>query len=333
MRAVVLVGGFGTRLRPLTDVTPKQMLPIVNRPMIERVLEHLHRHGVGEAVLSLGYRPDAFSAAYPDDRCAGVKLCYAVEDEPLDTAGAIRFAAEEAGLDRETVLVANGDILTDLDIGALVEFHEHSGAEGTIALHRVNDPSAYGVVPTDADGQVLAFVEKPSREDAPSDRINAGTYVLEPELLRRIPRGRPVSIERETFPDVVTDGGLFALADESYWIDAGTPLTYLRAQLDLLDGVRGPPENGLAPDAKVSSEAIVERTVLGPACEIGAGARVRGSVLLAGARVEERAQVDDSILGAGATVHRGGAITACTVLGDGAVVDCGERLVASRRAS
>ncbi len=160
MKAVVLVGGEGTRLRPLTLSSPKQMLPIVGVPMIERVLGHLAAHGVDEAVLSLGYLPDAFMEAYPDGRAVGVRLTYAVEPEPLDTAGAVRFAAKYAGI-AETFVVVNGDVLTDLDLTSLVAFHRQRGAEGTIALHPVSDPSAFGVVPTDEEGRVMAFVEKP----------------------------------------------------------------------------------------------------------------------------------------------------------------------------
>jgi mannose-1-phosphate guanylyltransferase len=332
MRAVVLVGGFGTRLRPLTAATPKQMLPVVNRPMIERVLEHLHAHGIDEAVLSMGYRPDAFVAAYPDDRCAGVQLRYAVDPEPLDTAGAIRFAAETAGFAGERLVVANGDVLTDLDVSALVAFHDKSRAEATIALHRVDDPSAYGVVPTDTDGRVLAFVEKPPRDEAPSDLINAGTYVIEPDALARMPSGRPGSIERETFPTMVADGTLYAMDDGGmYWIDTGTPLTYLRAQLDLIVGTRGEPEDPVAPSAHVDGGALVERTVLGEGSSVGAGARVNASVLLARAVVEPDARVERSILGVGAVVCGGAVVTGCSVIGDAAVVERGEVLVGAKR--
>ena len=239
MKAVVLVGGEGTRLRPLTLSTPKQMLPVVGVPMLERVLGHLARHGVDEAVLSLGYLPDAFLEAYPDGRAAGVSLAYAVEPEPLDTAGAVRFAATSAGVD-DTFVVVNGDVLTDLDLTRLVAFHRRVGAQGTIALHPVADPSAFGVVPTDADGRVTAFVEKPPRGEAPTNQINAGTYVLEPSVLKRIASSGRVSIERETFPAMVRDGVLFALSDEGYWLDTGTPSAYLDANFDYVDGRRGP---------------------------------------------------------------------------------------------
>lgn len=184
--AIVLVGGFGTRLRPLTNATPKQMLPIVNRPMIEHVLEHLAWHGITDAVLSLGFQPDTFRDAYPDGLCGSTSLHYAIEPEPLDTAGAIRFAAHAAGID-ERVVVLNGDVLTDLDVTTLIERHETAGAEASIALHKVADPSAFGVVPTDQDGRVEAFVEKPPPGKAPTDLINAGTYVLEPSVFTAHP--------------------------------------------------------------------------------------------------------------------------------------------------
>ncbi len=278
-RAVVLVGGFGTRLRPLTYSLPKQMLPIIDRPMIEHVIAHLGAHGVTEAVLSLGYKPDAFAHAYPDGTCAGVELHYAVEPEPLDTAGAIRFAAEHAGI-TERFVVVNGDVLTDLDVTALMAFHDAHGAEGTIALYPVEDPSAFGVVPTEPDGKVIAFVEKPPRDEAPTNLINAGTYVLEPSVLGRIEAGRKVSIEREVFPAMVVDGGLYAMADESYWIDTGTPVKYLEAQFDLIDGRRGAPVAGVHPTASVAPGAVVEHAILGAGVQVGRrrdGPRLRGA--------------------------------------------------------
>ena len=348
MRAIVLVGGEGTRLRPLTLSTPKQMLPIVGRPMIEWVLGHLGRHGITEAVLSMGYLPDAFLAAYPDGMAAGVRLSYAVEPQPLDTAGAVRFAAEKAEAD-ETFLVVNGDVLTDLDITALIEFHRRHGAEGTIALHPVPDPSAFGVVPTDAEGRVVAFVEKPPRDQAPTNLINAGTYVLEPSALERIPLGRRVSIERETFPAMVRDGRLFALADEAYWLDTGTPAAYIQAHRDVVEGRRGtPPVPGArslgdklwssgTPDlqgevagpgffgdgATVRPGAWVEGSVLCAGAVVEGGSRVSGSVLLPGARVAADSNVQGSILGPRATVGERCDVRPVSVLGEGAVVASG----------
>jgi mannose-1-phosphate guanylyltransferase len=325
MLAVVLVGGFGTRLRPLTHHRPKQMLPIVNRPMIEHVVGHLADYGVDDVVLSLGYRPDAFSAAYPDGRCAGATLHYAIEPEPLDTAGAIRFAALDAGID-ERFVVLNGDVLTDLDIGAFLAFHESRGAEATIALHRVDDPSRYGVVPTDGEGRVTQFVEKPPRGEAPTDLINAGTYVFEPAVVDRIPAGRRVSVERETFPALVADRSLFALDDGCYWIDTGTPCEYVQAQIDLVDGVRGAPVEGIHQSAEVSADASVKRAVVGAGAVIAAGARVEVAVLLAGAGVEADAVVDGSVIGERAVVGAGAHVTGGSVVGDGHVVGRGERL-------
>ena len=325
MRAVVLVGGFGTRLRPLTFTTPKQMLPIIHKPMIEHVLEHLADHGITDAVLSMGYRPDAFVDAYPNGSCAGVEVHYAVEPEPLDTAGAIRFAALDAGID-ERFLVVNGDVLTDLDVNALIDFHEAHGAEGTIALHRVDDPSAFGVVPTDAQGRVEAFVEKPPRDEAPTDLINAGTYVLEPSVLGRIAGDRKVSIEREVFPAMVADGTLYALDGHTYWIDTGTPAKYLQAQIDLLRGERGEKVQGVHPGARIDEGAIVARSVVGVGAHVAAGAEVRGSILLPGSSIGAHAVVERAIVGPGATVGERARVDDLAVLGDRAVVDPGLRV-------
>jgi mannose-1-phosphate guanylyltransferase len=327
MRAVVLVGGFGTRLRPLTLSTPKQMLPIVNRPMIERVLEQLSRHGIDDAVLSLGYRPDAFSDAYPDGICAGVRLHYAVEPEPLDTAGAIRFAALDAGID-ERFVVVNGDVLTDLDVAALIDLHDARGAEGTIALHPVEDPSRYGVVPTTDDGHVVAFVEKPPRDEAPTNLINAGTYVFEASVLDRIAGGRKVSVEREIFPAMVADRSLYAFDGQTYWIDTGTPSEYLQAQLDLLEGLRGPAEPGVDPTAVI--DGVVTDSAIGPRARVLPGATVERSVVMAGATICDRATVRDSVVGPDATVGEGATLERATVIGDGVTVDAGTTLRGAR---
>ena len=351
MRAVVLVGGEGTRLRPLTLTTPKQMLPIVEQPMIERVLGHLARHGIEDAVLSLGFRPDAFFDAYPDGTIAGVRSHYAVEASPLDTAGAIRFAAEHGGIN-ETFVVVNGDVLTDADISALVAFHRLRGAEATIGLTPVDDPSAFGVVPTDEQGKVEAFIEKPPRDEAPTNLINAGLYVLEPSVLQRIRKDARVSIERETFPSMVVDGTLFALPSDAYWLDTGTPDAYLRAHRDLLLGRRaGPPAPGAETDlsigpgvwrigdvdvrsesvarslfgrgASVAANAVVGESVVGAGAVVEEGASVVASVLLSGARVASRASVEGSIIGPGAIIGQRCTVHAISVIGAGAVTASG----------
>ncbi len=328
MRAVILVGGFGTRLRPLTLSTPKQMLPVAHRPMIEHVVEHLGRHGVETAVLALGYRPDAFVEAYPDGEHAGVRLEYAVEPEPLDTAGAIRFAARHGGI-QERFLVVNGDVLTDLDVTALVTFHDNAGAEGTIALTRVEDPSGFGVVPTDEDGKVLAFIEKPPRDEAPTDLVNAGTYVLEPSVLDRIPADERVNVERVTFPAMASEGTLYARDGDSYWIDAGTPASYLRANLDLTAGPRADLAPCVHDSARVDGSA--DSSVVGPGAVIKPGATVIGSVVLSGATVRRGARVESSVIGPRATVGVEARVRGLSVIGDDvevaprAVVD-GERV-------
>jgi mannose-1-phosphate guanylyltransferase len=351
VRAVVLVGGEGTRLRPLTLTTPKQMLPIVEQPMIERVIGHLAQHGIDDAVLSLGYRPDAFINAYPGGTIAGVRLAYAVEPSPLDTAGAIRFAAEHAGID-ETFVVVNGDVLTDADLSGLIRFHADHGAEATIGLTPVDDPSGFGVVPTDRDGRVLAFIEKPPRDEAPTNYINAGSYVFEPSVLERIPRDRRVSIERETFPLLVEAKTLFAQGSSAYWLDTGTPDAYLRAHRDLLLGRRnGPPSPDAEPDpslgtgvwrigsvhvesgsvarslfgedSSVAGGAVVEDSVIGSGAVVEEGASVIDSVLLPGARVASRATVEGSVIGPGAIVGQRCVIHGLSVIGAGAVTASG----------
>lgn len=325
MKAVVLVGGEGTRLRPLTYRTPKPLLPIANRPFLERQLAWMAGHGVTEVVLSLGYLPDAFVAHFPQGRFGDLELRYAVEPEPMGTAGAIRFAAEVAGID-ERFVVCNGDVLTALDLGALVEFHDARAATATIHLVRVADPSAFGVVPTYDDGEVKAFVEKPPPGQAPTDWINAGTYVLEPSVLERIPPNINVSIERETFPRMLDRRGrLYAMQSDVYWLDIGTPEKYLAAHTDVLRGVLGDvpvpgavedgpgiwlepgavvdPSTRLVPpvlvgrDSAVGPGAWLSSASIGAGCTVGYGARVARSVLHDGAVVGRAADVADSVLG------------------------------------
>lgn len=296
MRAVVLVGGFGTRLRPLTLTTPKPMLPVGHVPIIERLVDNLAAGGVTDVTLALGFKPEPFIEAFPSGECNGVALHYAVEPEPLDTAGAIRFAADFSGID-DTFVVANGDVLTDLDIGALVEFHRRHSAEATIHLISVDDPSSFGVVATDGEGRVERFVEKPAPGTAPSNMINGGTYVLEPSVLHRIPSGQRVSIERATFPEVVAGGRLFAMPTDDYWLDTGNPVQYLRANLDLLNGTRPTQSSvGVHAGATVDATAAVSNSIVGDGVSVGADAMITDSVLLPGAVVGARAVVANSVI-------------------------------------
>lgn len=296
MHAVVLVGGFGSRLRPLTLATPKPLLPIANVPLLERLMTSLARGGVTNAVLSLGFKPEPFMHAFPSNVCAGVKLTYAVEDRPLDTAGAIGFAARFADLHKigETFLVANGDVLTDLDVAELISFHKTSGAQTTIHLTPVEDPSQYGVVETDLQGRVLRFVEKPTARQTASRNVNGGTYICEASALDRMPGNAPMSIERETFPEMVRDGVLFGFATSDYWIDAGRPDSYVRANVELL--VRQSLHNveAVSSGSQIANSATITQSVVGRGCKVGENAQIIRSVLLDGAIIDNDAVVVDS---------------------------------------
>jgi mannose-1-phosphate guanylyltransferase len=326
MRAIVLVGGFGTRLRPLTDAVPKSMLPVAHVPLIVRLIQQLERGGVDGVTLALGFLPEPFVEAFPDGRCGGVALDYAIEPEPLDTAGAIRFAADHAGID-DTFVVANGDVLTDLSIADLVAAHRAADAEATIHLIPVEDPSAFGVVELDDTGRIVRFVEKPAPGTEPSNLINAGTYVFEPSVLERIPTGRRVSIERETFPLVAADGRFHSLATEDYWIDAGRPQLFLQANLDLINGRRDPTAWGeacaaVASGASVHADASVADSIVGDGSTIDRGARVSGSVLLPGAVVGADAVVEGSVVAG--TVGRDVRLVR-SVVGADAIIPDGEQ--------
>ncbi|HEX2294704.1 MAG TPA: NDP-sugar synthase [Actinomycetota bacterium] len=313
MKALLLAGGFGTRLRPLTLTRPKPMLPVLNRPHIAHVFDLLQRHGVTSAVLLTSYLAETFEDVVEEAARGGLELEVNQEHEPLGTAGALKHA-EELVRD-ETFLVFNGDVLTDADVGGLVDFHREREAEATILLTPVDDPSIYGVVPTSADGRVAEFVEKPPPGTAPTNLINAGVYVLEPSVLDRIPAGEPWSIERATFPELVADGArLFAQPSDAYWIDIGTPDKYLQANLDALAGrvtLRGTADAG----ARVAAGAEVSSSCLGHGVTVDAGARVAESVLLPGVTVGEGAEVRRSVLGEGVKLAPGAAVEGRT-LGD-----------------
>lgn len=311
MKAVLLVGGKGTRLRPLTYGTPKPMLPIVGVPMIEWVARYLARHGIDEIVLSMGYLPERFTDAYPLGEVAGLATTYVVEPEPLDTAGAIRHAAREAKID-ETFVVLNGDVISDMDLGALIDFHQHQRGLATLATHPVQDPSAFGVVVSESDGLVRAFVEKPPIGSVPSNMINAGAYVLEPEVLDYIEPHQPVSIERAVFPRLAKEGRLFARSDQSYWLDTGTLANFLQANLDVLSGRRPSPfEHTIhhfswcSPSSVVDPRANIVSSVVDNLCRVEQSATVENSVVMPGAVIGAGAVVQGSVIGPNAVVEAG----------------------------
>jgi len=324
VQAIVLVGGEGTRLRPLTETVPKPALTLVDRPFLAYMIEWLAGHGVDEVVLACGFLPDVLREALSgEEERAGVRITYVVEPERRGTAGAIRFAADQLGERLEDRFLAlNGDVLTDLDLGALLDFHR---GRATIGLHPVEDSSAFGLVHTDGEGAVLEFLEK-TGEAVPGE-INAGMYVLERSVLDLIPPGEEVSIERDVFPRLVGEG-LHGLLLDGYWMDIGTPGRYLEASWDILEGRVRTRVEASAPGTLIADGAVVEkgatvgpRAVLGRGCRVGPGAEVRDSVLLDGCAVGEGARVRGSILSAGVEVAAGASL-------EGAVLGAGEQVPA-----
>ena len=305
MFAVVLVGGFGSRLRPLTNDIPKPMLPVMHRPMIVHLVDRLAHAGVTDVVLALGFKPEPFQTAFPDGSHGDVRVHYAVEPEPLDTAGAIGFAARAVGID-DTFIVANGDIITDLAYADLVVAHRSFGGDATIHLTAVDDPWAFGVVEIDDSGAVGRFVEKPAPGESASNLISGGSYVLEPSVLDLIPPLERFSVERSVFPALVEQRRLFGMPSDDYWLDTGRPEQYLQANLDLVRGIRGTAASGVHARARVDPDSIVLESVIGPDAVVGPRAQVSDSVLLPGACVGEGAFVTRSVVagsvGAGATV-------------------------------
>jgi mannose-1-phosphate guanylyltransferase len=325
MQAIVLVGGEGTRLRPLTDTVPKPALTLVDRPFLAYMIEWLAGHGVSEVVLACGFLPGVLREALAgEEQRAGVRIRYVTEPEPLGTAGAIRFAADRLGeqLD-ERFLALNGDVLTDLDLSSLLRVHEEADATATIGLHPVDDAAAFGLVRRDAAGEVLEFLEK-TGEPVPGE-VNAGMYVLERPVLDLIEPGKNVSIEREVFPRLV-GRGLYGHSLDGYWVDIGTPQRYLQASWDILErrvATRVEPSGDgilVDPRAEVDPEATIgPRAVVGSGCRVDRGAQLRESILLEGCTIGEGARVSGSILAPGAVVPPGAAV-------EDAVAAAGERI-------
>ncbi|GAC1309979.1 MAG: NDP-sugar synthase [Vulcanimicrobiaceae bacterium] len=343
MQAVILVGGEGTRLRPLTYGTPKPMVPLFGIPFLERTLGRLCEAGVAEVILAAGYLPRAIEDHLGDGSRIGMRITYVVESSPLGTAGALKNVADHL---TGAFFVLNGDVLTSLDLRAMIAFHEAKRGLGVLHAIRVDDPSAFGCIVRDGSGRILRFVEKPPREEAPTDEINAGTYLLDRSVLDRIPAGRNVSIERETFPELLAAGeALYSYVTDDYWLDVGRPQQYLQAHGDVLDrklplaasgdrvaSARGSlwltagadvPANVRTPtfvgaDVRIDPSAIVgPYAVIGDACEVEAGAVVRDAVLWDRVRVGPDARVSDAILASDVRVGRGAVVAAGAVIGHG----------------
>lgn len=348
MQAVILVGGEGTRLRPLTVNTPKAMVPVLNKPFLEHYLGYLSEHGITDVTLALGYLPDRIRA-YFDKVPTGSGLTYVVETSPLGTAGAVKNV--EPHLQGGPFFVFNGDIITGLDLRALLAFHQEKKAKATIALTPVEDPTAFGLVETDGEGRVQRFVEKPSWDAVTTNMINAGVYILDPEVLALVPPQTYYMFEQGLFPLLLKRGErVYAYPSDSYWIDIGTPQKYLQLQRDLLTGrVNGtrsgvePQEIGegcsIDPTAQISGPVlmgqnctigprvhIIGPAVLGPGCRVEEGSQIKGAVLWQGVHVGADVKVEDSILAADCSVEGGCWVVGGCVLGDGAEIGEGNRL-------
>jgi mannose-1-phosphate guanylyltransferase len=331
LQAIVLVGGEGTRLRPLTYGTPKPMVPIMGVPFLARTMERLSEAGIRDVILPAGYMPQSIVDYFGDGSQLGMKITYVIEETPLGTAGALKNVEQHI---TGRFFVLNGDVLTSMDLRGMIAAHERSGGLGTLHLIRVDDPSAFGCVVHDASGRISAFVEKPPRETAPTNEINAGTYLFEREILDFIPAGRNVSIERETFPKVIASGkGLYAYTTGDYWMDLGKPEQYLGAHVDILEGRM--PMLHVAPGVPYFAEKDVEidpsakigpNVVLGTGTRIGARAVVQTSVLWDHVSVGEGAVLDETIVASGARIGRDAVVGRGCVIGHDAVVADGQVL-------
>lgn len=333
--AVVLVGGKGTRLRPLTLSAPKPMLPTAGVPFLLHLFSRIKAAGITHVVLGTSYRAEVFAEYFGDGSRFGLEIEYVVEDVPLDTAGAIRNVAGK--LRAPDVLVFNGDILSGADPAALVATHRQAGADVTLHLVKVDDPSRFGSVPTDAEGRVTAFLEK--TPNPPTDQINAGCYVFRRSVIESIPAGRPVSVERETFPGLLEAGAhIHGFVDSSYWLDVGTPSAFVQGSADLVRGIAptsalpgAAGERMVLDGARVAADATVTGgATIGAGVVVGAGATVSGSVLFDGARIGDGTVVVDSVVGRGAEVGAG-AVLRGVVVGDEARVGAGCELIDGAR--
>src|SRR4051794_12767084 len=319
MQAVILVGGEGTRLRPLTSNLPKPVVPLVDRPFIAYMLEWLVRPGVDDVIISCGVKADSVRAALGDGSGDGVALRFVEEPEPRGTAGALKYAEEHLA---DRFLMLNGDVLTDMDLSAQIAQHEATGATGTLALVPVADPSAYGLVRIHDDQSVKGFLEKPSADQIDTNLISAGAYVLERSVLDMIEPDRNVSIEREIWPQLV-GSGLYAFAHEhAYWLDIGTPETYLKASSDILEGfVETAPVQRIGDGCDIAASAHVASTaVLGENVTVGPDARIERSVVLAGCTIGAHCELEDCIVAPGARIGDRTVISDRAVIGEGVVV-------------
>ena len=345
MKAVILVGGEGTRLRPLTWKIAKSMVPVLNKPFLEYVLDYLRGYGIGDIVLACCFLPHLIRGYLGSGDNFGVRLSYAVEDNPLGTAGAVKNAEEHLG---EAFFVLNGDVFTELNLGAMLTFHRERKAKVTIALTPVQDPTAYGLVETDEHGRIQRFVEKPSWEQVTTNMINAGIYIVEPEVLEYIPPQTHFMFEHNLFPLLLEgDLPLYGYPSQGYWIDIGTPEKYLKLNHDLLlngyaQSVIEQP-NSIDPTARIKEPVVIGGNasigadallcgpvVMGPGCRVGEGALIEGAVLWSGVQVGRRAVLRNCVVADNCCVGDEGYVAAGLVLGDGVVLEPGARVEGER---
>jgi NDP-sugar pyrophosphorylase family protein len=340
MKALILAGGEGTRLRPLTLHTPKPIVPVANIPFLRYQLELLRKHGIHDVVLSLSYQPDKIEKLLGDGSNFGIRLQYVVESSPLGTAGAFKNAEPFLS---ETTLVFNGDILCELDLGKVIQHHQSRKAAATLVLTRVENPSAYGLVETEKNGKITRFLEKPGANEITCNTINAGTYILEREVLQCIPAAQNYSFERGLFPSLLRDRRpMYAYLSQGYWIDIGTPQKYLQVHQDILHKRFLPPvelansmaqassrqstrisKNAqidantlMAPGVEIGEEARIVSSSIGENCVIGNHATIEGSVIWPGVTIGEHARLVGCLVGRGCEVGRHAAVTRGVVLGD-----------------
>lgn len=329
MKAVILVGGEGTRLRPLTDNTVKAMMPVLNKPFIQYVLEHLKHHHIDTIVLAMGYKPDSIKQYFDAHSIPGITLIYSVEEDPLGTAGAVKNAQKYIGED-EAFFVLNGDIFTDMNLSDILSFHRIKKAKATIALTPVDDPTHFGVVESDTQHKVKRFIEKPDSRAVTTNLINAGIYILEAEVLDRIPQGKWSMFERDVFPQLAAEGEpVYGYIDNSYWIDMGTPEKYTQLNFDLLSGkcasVKIKPDEivigqqtSVHPEISIKGPVCIDTgctigrnvtlngpLIIGRDCVVYEGATIEKSIIWDDVQVEEGAKISSSIVVNGSIIKSG----------------------------
>ena len=351
MKAIIIAGGMGTRLRPLTYNVPKPIVPLANKPFVYHQIELLKKFGVTEVILNLHYLSDNIKSLFDDGKKLGVKIDYSIEKSPLGTAGAVKNAEEY--FDKGPMIVFNGDILTDINLEKMLKFHEEKKAKATLALTKVEDPTPYGLIITNDDQRVMEFREKPSWEHVTTNTINAGIYIVDPSIFKLAPKGKEFSFERQLYPMLLERGEkIYGFVSDAYWMDIGDPVKYLKAHHDILSGdvmavipgnkisgniwaesgasisksakVKGPALIGK--NARIADEAVIDEfVVLGEGVTVGKGAKLKNCVVHAGSVIGESAKMENSIIGANCVIEELSSVTKST-LADGTILKKGTRI-------